>query len=138
MNVHKTFRRRKIVYIRNGIIAKRLSVYETQNTESICVENTIEKSKGGILFTYMPPNNKNLKLIFDETTQSANQLLSKFDNIIIAGDFNINTGSKNCNKFKQFADFYHTFDLTNLINFKTCFKSATKFLEDSRYYHRAQ
>ena len=89
------------------------------------MEITIEKSKGGILFSYIPPNNKNLKLIFDETTQCANQLLSKFDNIIIAGDFNINTGSKNCNKFKQFADFCYTFDLTNLINFKTCFKSAT-------------
>ena len=29
---------RKIVYIRHGIIAKRLTVDETQNTESICVE----------------------------------------------------------------------------------------------------
>ena len=35
-----------------------------------------------------------------ETTQFANQLLPKFDNIIIAGDFNIDAGSKNCNKFK--------------------------------------
>ena len=60
-----------------------------------------------------------------ETTQFANQLLPKFDNIIIAGDFNIDAGSKNCNKFKQFADFCHAFDLTNPRNVKTCFKSAT-------------
>ena len=62
---------------------------------------------------------------FEETTQSANQLLSKFDNIVITGDFSIDLAPKNCNKFKQFADFCHTFDWTNLINVKTCFKSAT-------------
>ena len=75
-----------------------------------------------------------------------NQLLSKFENITIAGDFNIDTGSKNCNKFKQYADFCQTFGLTNLINVKICFKTATsqssldviyfnkltKFSEDSR------
>ena len=48
-------------------------------------------------------------MFLDETTQSANQLLSKFDNIIIAGAFNIDTGTKNCSKFKQFANFCHTF-----------------------------
>ena len=115
----------KIVYIRNRIIVKRLTVYEVQNTESIYVEITIKKRKWRILFTYRPPNNNNLKLFIEETTHSANQPLSKCDNIIIAGDFNIDTSSKNCNKFKQFADFCHTFDLTNLINVKTCFKSAT-------------
>ena len=34
------------------------------------------------------------------------------------------SASKNCNKFKQFADFCHTFDLTNLINVTAFFKSA--------------
>ena len=75
-----------MVYISNGMITTRLTVYET--------------------------------------SQSGNPLLSKLD-IIIAGDFNIDTGSKNCNIFKQFADFCHTFDLTNLINVTSCFKSAT-------------
>ena len=106
------------------MIAKRLTVCKTQNTESVCVEITIKKRKWGILFTYRSPNNNNLKLFFEETTQSANQLLSKFDNII-AGDFDIDTDSKNCNKFQLFADFCHTFDLTNLINVKICLKSAT-------------
>ena len=84
-----------------------------------------KEKKWGILFTYRPPNNNYLKLFFEGTTQSATQRLPKFDNIIIAGYFNIGTGSKNCNKFKQFANFCHTFDITNLINVKTCFKSAT-------------
>ena len=95
----------KIIYIRNGIIAKRLTAFETQNIESICVEITI-KRKWGI---FLPPNNSNLKLFFEEATQAANQLLPKFNNII-AGDFNIDTGSKNCNKFEQFPDSCHTFN----------------------------
>ena len=91
-------------------MAKRLTVYETQITESICVDITIKKRKWGISFAYRPPNNNNLKLFFGETTQSTNQHLSKFDNIIIASGSNIDTGSKNCNKFKQFANFCYTFD----------------------------
>ena len=59
----------KIAYIRNGIIAKRLTVYETKNTESICVEITVKRKKWGILFTYRPPDVKNLKLFFEETTE---------------------------------------------------------------------
>ena len=54
-------------------------------------------------------------MFFEETTQ--NQFLSTFD-IITEGDFNTDTGSKNCNKFIQFTDFYRTFDLINLINVK--------------------
>ena len=33
----------KVVYIRIEIIAKRLTVYETQNTKSICVEIIFKK-----------------------------------------------------------------------------------------------
>ena len=107
-----------IAYIRNRIIPKRLIVYETQNPESICVEITTNKRKWGILFAFKPPNNSNLKLFFDDVTQSANQLLTKFGNIFVAGDFNLDTGSKNWNNC-------HTFDLTNLMNVKACFNSAT-------------
>ena len=71
----------KKVYICKGIIAKKLTFYETQNTESICVEIFIKKRKWKTLFAYRPPNNNDLKLFFEETTQPANQLLSKFNNI---------------------------------------------------------
>ena len=42
----------------------------------------------------------------------------------MAGDFNTDTGSKD----KQFAEFCHTLELTNPVNVKTCFKSATSLL----------
>ena len=60
--------------------------------ETICVEIIIHK-KFRILFAYRPPNNNNIKLLFEETTLPVNQLLSKFY-IIVAGNFQIDTGSK--------------------------------------------
>ena len=72
----------------------------------------------GILFTYRLPNNNDLRLFFEKTTQYANQVLSKYDNTIVTDDFYIDIGSKKCNKFKQFADFCHTIALVNLINVK--------------------
>ena len=45
-------RGRKIVYIRNEIIAERLTVSETQNTESICVEITINDTHKENLIQY--------------------------------------------------------------------------------------
>ena len=51
---------------------------------------------------------------------------------IIASDFSINTGSKDCNKFKGFADFCHIFNLTNLVNgTKYSRVEQVKFVEDS-------
>ena len=51
---------------------------------------------------------------------------------IIASDFNIDTGSKDCNKFKGFADFCHIFNLTNLLNgTKYSRVEQVKFVEDS-------
>ena len=78
-----------------------------------------------ISFAYRPLNNNNLKLFFEETSQYVSQLLSKFVNIIIAGDCNVDNGSKYCKKIKQFANFCCTFDLTYLIYVKTSFKPRT-------------
>ena len=36
----------------------------------------------------------------------------------------IDAGSNSCNKFKQFVDLCHIFELPNLVNIKTCFNSA--------------
>ena len=41
------------------------------------------------------------------------------------GSVNKYPDSNGSNKFKQFTGFCHTFDLTNLINVKNCYNSAT-------------
>ena len=73
--------------------------------ESIFTEITIKKRNWGISFAYRPSDNNKIKLVFEETFQSAKQPLSKFGNIIIAGDFHVDTGYKDSNKSKKIADF---------------------------------
>ena len=46
----------KIVYVRQGLITKRLKNFESKTIETICIELTISKKKWCILFAYRPPN----------------------------------------------------------------------------------
>ena len=46
----------KIVYVREGIVATRLSHCESLSIESVCLELTISKRKWCILFAYRAPN----------------------------------------------------------------------------------
>ena len=46
----------KIVFVREGIAAKRLSYCESPSIEAICIELTISKRKCCILFAYCLPN----------------------------------------------------------------------------------
>ena len=46
----------KMVFVKNGLIAKRIKSLETKISETICIELTISKKKWCILFAYRPPN----------------------------------------------------------------------------------
>ena len=58
--------RGKIVYIRQGVITRRLPKIETKVSETKCVELTISKKKWCILSTYRPTEYNNLKTFFEE------------------------------------------------------------------------
>ena len=58
----------KIVFIRPGIITRRLPKFETKVSEIICVGLTISKKKWCILFAYKPRQNNNLKTFLEEIT----------------------------------------------------------------------
>ena len=46
-----------IIFIRKGLIAKRLYVYEDTTSKTICLEVTISKMNWCITFAYRPPYN---------------------------------------------------------------------------------
>ena len=46
----------KMVFIKEGFVAKQMKNFETINAETICLELTINKRKWCILFAYRPPN----------------------------------------------------------------------------------
>ena len=60
----------KMVYIRDGIIAKRLENLEGKHSETICLELTVSKKKWCITFAYRLPSNDNTAIFFNELTTS--------------------------------------------------------------------
>ena len=62
----------KIVYVREGFIAKRLVNLEGNTSETICIEITVSQKKWRIIFVYIPPNLNNKKVFFSELTASLN------------------------------------------------------------------
>ena len=113
----------KLVYIKQGIIAKRLENFETKFSETICIELTISK-KNGVLYL------QNKTLFFEEISSSLSHIVNKYDNHIIAGDPNINILDPKCDENSHFSGLKDTYNLSNLLRLATCFKSSKGTLLD--------
>ena len=120
----------KMVFIKEGFIAKQMKNFETINAETICLELTINKRKWYILFAYPPPNT-NKDDFFFEISISLNKIIDKYDNIVLAGDLNIDDiKSYSESSQNHLSDMKDVFSLTNLIKEPTCFKSQNGTLLD--------
>ena len=73
------------------------------------------------LFAYRLHQNSNLKTFFEEINLSLSTIVNEYDNIMLIEDLNLNTKSKYNSYYSDLCD---TFDLRNLINANTCFKSS--------------
>ena len=104
------------MFIRQGLITRRLPKFETKVSETICVELAISKKKWCILFAYRPPRKNNLKTFFEEINLSLSTIVNEYDNML-TGDLNLNTKSNNNSYYSDLCD---AFDLTNLIKANTC------------------
>ena len=58
------------MFIRQGLIIRRLPEIETKVCETKFVELTISKKKWCILFAYRPPQNNNLKTFLEDINLS--------------------------------------------------------------------
>ena len=118
----------KILFIKEGILAKRLTEFETKTVETICIELTISNKKWCILFAYRPPKfNKND--FFIEISNSLNKISNQYENLLLAGDLNIDT-QENMPDSSHLSDLKDIFNLDNLVKETTCFKSKKGTLID--------
>ena len=108
-----------IVFVKNDIIVSRLIEYEPQETECICIKLTIAKKHWLVFSVYNPPKAGNLDNFLFALHQTIDKALSKFKNIVIMGNMNINTleHSSSLNKLTEQCD---TLGLQNLIRVGTC------------------
>ena len=82
----------------------------------IFVEVNLRKTKWLILGTYHPPS-QNDKYYFNNIGHALEVYNSKYDKILLAGDFNAEV------KETIFSNFLELYNLNNLVNNKTCYKS---------------
>ena len=111
------------MYVKKGLIAKRILEYENVNIETICIEITISKRKWCLTFAYRPPYNNNKATFFMELNKSLCNIARKYKNRLIIGDSNINFGNlKRGDIHSYLPDLCDTFLLSNLVNSVTCVK----------------
>ena len=125
----------KLVFVKNGFIAKRVKDLETKVSETICIELTISKKKWCILFPYKPPK-QNSVLFFQEISNSLNQLVNKYENIFLAGDLNIDLLDSKSDLNNHFFVLRDMYDQTNLVKVPTCYKNLKSTLTDALLTNR--
>ena len=112
----------KLVFVKDGMISKRLKDFETPTAETISLEITISNRKWFIMFAYRPES-IDRKLFFDELNASLNKAFTLYDYIALIGDFNIDKDG-HTDKHGFLSNLCDVFNLENLIKDKTCFKKS--------------
>ena len=73
----------KMIFIREGLIAKRLYAYEDSTSETICSEDIISKKKWCITFAYRSPYNSNKDGFFKELNKSLTNIERKYEDTLV-------------------------------------------------------
>jgi len=113
-----------LVYIRKGIPCKRLMKFEHPGIEAIIVEIQIGSRKWCVISIYRSED-VTPGIFIEKLSQSVDQILDSYENLIILGDININSFDKSASKFRHLGTFCDTYGMTNLVKEPTCFQSET-------------
>ena len=112
-----SFGGRLLFYVNENIPCRELTAEQIDsNFEIIFLGITMRTRKWLIIGLYKPANQKE-EYFFKNLGVVLNNYLSKYDHIILLGDFNLTTSNK------YLADFMTLFNLESLINTPTCFQS---------------
>ena len=81
------------------------------------------------------PTEIQLKVIyshfFNEVSNTLNKTVNKYDNILVTGDLNVDFSNSKMAINNYLCDFIDTFSLTNIVSYKTCFKTLNGTLFDN-------
>ena len=75
---------------------------------------------------YRPPCSSNMETFLGDLSSLLNKYLSKYDSVIIMGDFNIDVKDKTNPNFDKFFEFCYAFSMSNLVKDYTCFSKTHK------------
>ena len=128
----------KVIFVRYGLIAKILYAHEDNTSETICLEVTTFKKKLCITFAYRPRYNSNKDSFFKELHKSLCNIASKYENVLLVEDLNIDILDKKKHLKNYSSDLCDTFFLSNLISEVTCLKSSVGSLIDVMLTNRSR
>ena len=108
-----------MVFVKSDIIVTRLTEYEPERIECICTKIIIAKKHWLIFSVYRPPQSGNIINFLTALHQTIDRASTKYRNIVIMGDMNINTleHSPSLDKINELCD---TLGLYNLMKVSTC------------------
>ena len=89
-------------------------MFEIKSAETICIELTISKKKWCILFAYRPPKYEK-RSFFEEVSNTLSAVTNKYENILLAGDLNINLLDPKSDSNNLISDLSDTFALKNIV-----------------------
>ena len=90
-----------LIYIREGIPTKLLNLHSfPYDIEGLLVEINFRKSKWLLCGTYHPPS-QNDKYYFDSLAMALDNYNSKYDKLLLTGDFNAQVGEPDIDTFLQ-------------------------------------
>ena len=115
------------VYIRNNVFSKRRHDLELQNVECIWIEVVIHNKKQLIGTFYRPPNSTNATLSSIEVSIGL-AFDTNIQNILLTGDFNLDTLKENSNK--KIRDLCQQFNFDQLINAPTHYTENSSSIID--------
>ena len=107
-----------IIFIRDGLTCREIkprSLYP--ELECTLLELSIRQSKWLVVVGYNPQK-ENIGSFLEKLSGEVDKHLPKYDNLLMLGDWNSTV------KEEQMANFCDTYNLKNLINEPTCFKST--------------
>ena len=124
---HEPFRKDRLdngggllIYINEDIPMKELDLHTfPDDIEGMFIEINLGKRKWLLFGSYHPPTNKSGDEYYIKHVERALDLyISKYDNFLLLGDFNIEDTET------VLSDFLHQYDSKNLVKEKTCFKNV--------------
>ena len=94
--------------------------------ETILSEIIIKNHNWVIFSAHRPPCNSNIEKVLGNLSSLLNKYFTKFDNVIIMGDFNIDVKDKKSPNFDKFSEFCDTYSMSNLVKDYTYFTKTHK------------
>ena len=82
-----------------------MDAFELKTFQSIASEIIINKTKWFLISLYRTPDHANIIIVFEELTSILNNATSRYENIIVMGDINIDFG------YQGHIDLIHLLDM---------------------------